>query len=161
MTNAGQVLGKQVPPAYEQARSLTGSVKAALGDEVCITGHSMGGGLANYAAVAHDLDYMIFNAAGLSDRTIAALGDRVETYSGQGTVINDRYDPLTNIGGRLSDETWGGKHVGYETLIFVDNHDFNGRTWLLNLLDPGRRAQAHEVGTNIVEYLARESERFV
>lgn len=161
MTNAGQVLGSEVPASYEQARNLAGKVKAALGDDVMITGHSMGGGLANYAAVAHDLDYTVFNAAGLSDATISALGDRVENYGGKGVVINDQYDPLTNFGGGYNSETWGGEHVGHSELIFVNNNDFNNKFWLFNLLDPGRREDAHKVDQNIVQFLAMETDRFV
>jgi hypothetical protein len=161
MTNMGQIFGDDVPAAYEQARLLTGNVKDVLGDEVLITGHSMGGGLANYAAVAHNLDYTIFNAAGLSNTTIDALGENVSLYTGNGVVINDQYDPLTNFGGKLNGETWGGKHAGHDTLIFVDNNDFNGFTWLTNLLDPGRREQAHCVENNIVKFLAHECDRWV
>lgn len=161
MTNAGQIFGAQVPASYEQARHLTGAVKAALGEEVMITGHSMGGGLANYAAVAHGMDYTVFNAAGLSDATISALGTQLDNYSGKGVVINDQYDPLTNFGGRYNDETWGGKHVGQSELIFVSNNDFSNKLWLFNLLDPRRREAAHSVEQNITKFLAAEADRFV
>jgi pimeloyl-ACP methyl ester carboxylesterase len=159
MTNAGQVLGPNVPAAYEQARLLTAAVKETLGEGVMLTGHSMGGGLANYAAVDHNRDYTIFNAAGLSDKSIDALGDSVSNYAARGVVINDRYDPLTNLGGRNNNETLGGRHICHSALIYVDNRDFNGLGWLFNLLDPSRRSDAHSIESNITKYLAFECDR--
>ncbi|HEY0178242.1 MAG TPA: hypothetical protein VGC30_01265, partial [Dokdonella sp.] len=70
--NIPQGLG--LPAAqYDQAVALATKAKAAFGDGLVITGHSLGGGLASVASVATDSAAVTFNAAGLSDATIRRL----------------------------------------------------------------------------------------
>lgn len=60
---------------YNQAISLAKDAEVAFGDgNVVFTGHSLGGGLASAAALATDSAGVTFNAAGLSDDTLADLG---------------------------------------------------------------------------------------
>lgn len=59
---------------YRQAVSLAKDAKLAFGDDLAITGHSLGGGLATAAALATGSPAVTFNAAGLTDRTIEGLG---------------------------------------------------------------------------------------
>ncbi|MGH9381944.1 MAG: Mbeg1-like protein [Thermoanaerobaculia bacterium] len=59
---------------YEAALEVAYQAKAAFGDNLVITGHSLGGGLASVAALDTDTAAVTFNAAGLHDTTIRALG---------------------------------------------------------------------------------------
>lgn len=59
---------------YDRARDVALLAKAAYGDRLAITGHSLGGGLASAAALAAQTPAVTFNAAGLSDKTIQRLG---------------------------------------------------------------------------------------
>ncbi|MDQ7735550.1 DUF2974 domain-containing protein [Halomonas sp. SpR1] len=52
---------------YDNAVKIAADVKAVLGDDVLIAGHSLGGGLATAAAYETGLDAITFNAAGLRD----------------------------------------------------------------------------------------------
>ncbi|MDR7193944.1 hypothetical protein [Luteimonas terrae] len=59
---------------YDEAVQLAQLASAAYGDDLAITGHSLGGGLAATAAMAVDGAAVTFNASGVHDRTIEALG---------------------------------------------------------------------------------------
>lgn len=59
---------------YEQAGYLARKAERAFGDELVITGHSLGGGLAATASLATGNAAVTFNAAGVSDATIRDLG---------------------------------------------------------------------------------------
>lgn len=58
---------------YEQAVALATQAKAAFGDSLVLTGHSLGGGLASVASVATDSAAVTFNAAGVNDSTLRRL----------------------------------------------------------------------------------------
>jgi hypothetical protein len=153
-SNALQALGT-VPPSYQHAAKLTSAVTQALGGEVHLVGHSLGGGLANYAAVKNNLDFTVFNAAGLSRPTEASLANEVSAYKGEAVVINDKYDPLTNLGGQEIDETMGGRHVGYSQLMFIDKPQGERPPGLLAIAG---RVQAHSIDTHITGYLQSQIE---
>ncbi|WP_426702933.1 hypothetical protein ACPPVV_08035 [Rhodanobacter sp. Col0626] len=69
LNNAEQGLG--LPAAeYNQAVALATEAKAAFGNSLAITGHSLGGGLASIASLATDSAAVTFNASGLNDETI-------------------------------------------------------------------------------------------
>ncbi len=59
---------------YGQAIALAKDAKLAFGDDLAITGHSLGGGLASAAALATGSPAVTFNAAGLGDQTFQHLG---------------------------------------------------------------------------------------
>lgn len=59
---------------YGQAVSLAHDAKLAFGDNLVITGHSLGGGLASAAALSTGSAAVTFNAAGLNDATMRRLG---------------------------------------------------------------------------------------
>lgn len=73
LVNFGQGLGFETTH-YNQAMALARQAKVAFGDEVVMTGHSLGGGLAAAAAVATDIPAVTFNAAGVHDKTMARIG---------------------------------------------------------------------------------------
>ncbi|HEX7816408.1 hypothetical protein [Dyella sp.] len=72
LNNISQGLG--LPSAqYAQAAALATQAKVAFGDQLAITGHSLGGGLASIASLATDTPAVTFNASGLDDNTIKQL----------------------------------------------------------------------------------------
>ncbi len=142
-----------VPESYLQALDLTREVAEKYSDkDIHLTGHSLGGGLANFAAIDGNHDYTVFNAAGLSKHSVEYLGDSVGAFTGSGTVINNEYDPLTNFGGKDNDETWGtdAKHIGYDEIAFIENNDFN---WW-DIFNPGKRVEAHSIDRMISDLKA-------
>lgn len=72
IANGGQGLGFETSQ-YSDAMALAREAAAAYGDNLAITGHSLGGGLASAAALATDKPAVTFNAAGLSDETLRSL----------------------------------------------------------------------------------------
>ncbi len=73
ITNARQGLGFD-DAQYNQAVALAQDARAAFGDSLVISGASLGGGLAATTALATDTPAVIFNAAGVNDRTLERLG---------------------------------------------------------------------------------------
>ena len=71
--NFGQGLGFQ-DAQYEQAIALAQDAKRAFGDNVILTGQSLGGGLAAAASMANEVPAVTFNAAGVHDRTLERYG---------------------------------------------------------------------------------------
>jgi hypothetical protein len=68
-TNANQALG--LPGAqYAQVRAIADKANRAFGNSLAFTGHSLGGGLAAYAALRTRRPAVTFNAAGLHDNTL-------------------------------------------------------------------------------------------
>ena len=72
-TNLGQGIGLETSQ-YNQAIALSRQAKVAFGDEIVITGHSLGGGLAAVGAAAADTPAVTFNAAGVKDKTLERIG---------------------------------------------------------------------------------------
>ena len=91
---------------HGQAIGLAEQLSRAVGaDNVVLTGHSLGGGLASTASVATDLPAVTFNAAGVHPNTVlaaAAVGlespllspDQVRNYHVRGEVLTTLQHPL-------------------------------------------------------------------
>lgn len=70
--DATQALGLNTAQ-YDEATALATKAKAAFGNNLVLTGHSLGGGLASTAAVITDTPAVTFNAAGVNDATLQRL----------------------------------------------------------------------------------------
>lgn len=73
LTNFRQGLGFE-DAQYNQAMALAREAKVAFGDEVVITGHSLGGGLAAAASITSGIPAVTFNASGVHDKTLERVG---------------------------------------------------------------------------------------
>ncbi|SDY86734.1 Protein of unknown function [Lysobacter sp. yr284] len=73
ITNARQGIGWD-SKQYDQAVQLAQDAQQAFGENMVITGHSLGGGLAATAALATDTAAVTFNASGVHDDTLRGLG---------------------------------------------------------------------------------------
>ncbi|MCC4599480.1 XVIPCD domain-containing protein [Xanthomonas melonis] len=71
--NIGQGLGFD-DAQYASAIQLGGQARQAFGDQVVISGHSLGGGLAAASAMVNDIPAVTYNAAGVNDRTLERQG---------------------------------------------------------------------------------------
>ena len=71
--NFRQGLGFQ-DAQYDQAIALAQEAKRAFGDNVVLTGQSLGGGLAAAASMVNEIPAVTFNAAGVHDKTIERYG---------------------------------------------------------------------------------------
>jgi hypothetical protein len=78
-TNSGGDIGADAYQAfglpteqYHQASAIAQKASAAFGDNLVFTGHSLGGGLASYAALQTGRPAVTFNAAGLHDLTLGS-----------------------------------------------------------------------------------------
>jgi hypothetical protein len=59
---------------YDQAIALAREAKQAFGDNVVLTGQSLGGGLAAAASMVNEVPAVTFNAAGVHDKTVERYG---------------------------------------------------------------------------------------
>lgn len=115
---------------YREAESLAGLAKSAFGDNLVITGHSLGGGLAAAAAAKYDIAAVTFNAAGVHDDTLRAAGldpaavkknadaGEIRAYSVDGEILSSLQDHRGAVlgalaaGGTLINPLLGGVAVG-------------------------------------------------
>lgn len=86
--NIGQGLGFD-DAQYAAAIQLGSQARQAFGDQVVISGHSLGGGLAAASAMVNDIPAVTYNAAGVSDRTLERQGldaAAVKDYAGSALI---------------------------------------------------------------------------
>ena len=73
-TNAKQAVGKDTEH-YIEAMSLARKAKKKLGDQLEVTGHSLGGGMATAAGIVSGTKTFAFNPAGVHPATLERVGD--------------------------------------------------------------------------------------
>ncbi len=91
----------KVPEQYEQAVSFVKQVvdKAKPHDyEIVVTGHSLGGGLAAYAALACEQHAVVFNAAGLGEGLKHKVFANFQDFAALVTNIDVKGDPVSRMG---------------------------------------------------------------
>jgi hypothetical protein len=98
-TDIAQGLGMETYQ-YQQAARIGDRARAAFGDDLAFTGHSLGGGLASHAALATGRPAVTFNAAGLHDDVMQGAGvdpDAARRHAEAGQIRSYRSgdDPLT------------------------------------------------------------------
>ena len=78
LNNIDQAIGTgEVPPAYKQAAELVDLIKTNLNKsnaKLTVAGHSLGGGIANYVGLKHDIPSVCYNAAPLGGACLRDLG---------------------------------------------------------------------------------------
>jgi len=101
-TNFAQAFGL-VGNQYEQAGDLNileklSNLADSTGGTLAATGHSLGGGLATAVASTGYIDRaVVFNTAGVHEKTIATIGGRIETARVVTTAYASRADILNNL----------------------------------------------------------------
>ncbi len=91
-TDVTQFLGKgKVPKMYRLGAELAQELKGVLpGGSFVVTGHSMGGGVANFAGLCHDVPSYCYNAAALGGACLKHLND-------QGLMTPERLGKQTHL----------------------------------------------------------------
>lgn len=147
VANIRQGLGLE-DEQYVQATRLAEMAEAAFGDDLVITGHSLGGGLASAAALATDSAAVTFNAAGLHDNTMRELGlppseGRAIAEDGlvRGYVVDGEVVTY------LQEDHWqtapfAPDAVGHK-IELADPHSFWEHLNPLNLWEPSHRVRLH------------------
>ncbi|WP_369980430.1 XVIPCD domain-containing protein [Xanthomonas bundabergensis] len=86
--NIGQGLGF-ADAQYASAIQLGSQAKQAFGENLMISGHSLGGGLAAASAMVNDVPAVTYNAAGVNDRTLEREGldaSAAKAYAADGLI---------------------------------------------------------------------------
>jgi surface antigen len=92
------------PGQYQDALDFVGGIVAAAGAkyDVVLTGHSLGGGLAAYAALYYGKKAVVFNAAGLGGGMRSKIpGDNLTQQASLVTCVDVNGDPVSAFGKQM------------------------------------------------------------
>lgn len=90
--NGQQGTGILTSDQHKQALQLTSKLQNQYGDNLSLTGHSLGGGLAIYAASKTGLSATTFNAAGLHKWNTGKYTDNITAIVLSGDILNIAQD---------------------------------------------------------------------
>jgi len=170
--DAVQAVGQKTEQ-YNQAERLAARAELVFQDgNVVFTGHSLGGGLASYAALSTDASAVTFNSAGLSNESLRSLGfspnatrDAIAD-SGQVRRYVVDGDPLTVAQQRIPGINGTPDAVGYQLNVaappgtgFFGSHggSGDGTTYVEALRSETPRAPA-DPSWNLPTYVAEQTE---
>lgn len=141
---------------YDQAVQLAQQADAAFGDNLVITGHSLGGGLAATGALATGNAAVTFNASGVHDNTIERMGldpaaAKADAAAGQIRRYNISGDPLT----AAQEDTFGVNAI----LPDAPGHEINLADPYPEIPGPDLTDWPWKVAGNIAEYTQAKLER--
>lgn len=100
-TNAQQFLGSGgVPAAHQQSEGLATHLKAKFADakQLTLTGHSLGGGIANYVGIKQDIPSTCYNPAALGGACLKNLKDQpnLDERIKKQSIIRIKRDPVSS-----------------------------------------------------------------
>lgn len=141
---------------YDQAVQLAQQADVAFGDNLVITGHSLGGGLAATGALATGNAAVTFNASGVHDNTIERMGldpatVKADAAAGQIRRYNISGDPLT----AAQEDTFGTRWV----MPDAPGHEINLADPYPGIPGPDLTDWPWKVAENIAEYAQAKLER--
>lgn len=126
---------------YNEAVALARDAKLAFGDDLVLTGHSLGGGLASTAAVATDTVAVTFNPAGVHAKTLERNGlDPAAAHNAAENGLVRRYVVEGEALDYMQNKSWGPSYVmpdalGHEIALADPNPLNTIQSWV-----PGWRA---------------------
>lgn len=133
---------------YDEAVQLAQLAAGEYGDDLVITGHSLGGGLAATASLVTGNAAVTFNASGVHDNTMSTHNldvDAAKAEAADGLIrrYNVDGDPLTTA----QQDTWGLNHLlpdapGHEITLDSPYPPLEGPGFTLNPLEHGKHAKA-------------------
>ena len=145
----------RTPRQYEQAVEFVKQIveKAGPNYDIVLTGHSLGGGLASYAALRQGTRAIVFNAAGLKSGLIDRIPKaNLERQKALVTNVNLAGDPVSGLGGQVGIVYALSPHASLinRAGAFVDN-----RTLMVGpliALRPETVGEAKAVSINPIDY---------
>lgn len=159
---------------YNQAIALAKDAKLAFGDDLAITGHSLGGGLAAAAALATGSVAVTFNAAGVSDATLrdaglnpaaarsAAADGQIRRYAVEGEILTSAQEDVPLLRDAMPDAPGHAIEIEAEPLQRPEHrwHDWLDGTAIRNELAYAVQAAARPVTLHgidsVLQAMARE-----
>ena len=164
-SNLGQGVGLKTDH-YNRALALGDRLDVPAGTRVTITGHSLGGGLASAAALAAERDAVTFNAAGLSNTTLAEA-NRIAGQDGRvdipdiramyvrGEVLSALQDGGDRVAGGIIGGIFGGFWGGAAGAAVTDLPEAVGTRIALDPVRPEgmRWYQDNPVAKHMMDYV--------
>ncbi|WP_373319883.1 Mbeg1-like protein [Gluconobacter kanchanaburiensis] len=121
---------------YIWSSTLVRFLKSAYGNNLILTGHSLGGGMAMYASIVHGVPAYLFNPAGLSRHTIHCIHNDPVCIINDSKVNEDLKIDVRNINNIRSYVSISSGNVEPLSAISMDSYSvIMGRITFLNIDD--------------------------